>query len=207
MNFAPYQDESPEVERALSPPPFADPFNRTKSPPIQQHRSTPPPKQPSPNHYNKDSSGNYAHTHSNGYFNIHSASSSGGFENTPSDLENGGGRADLGAFETSLPLRMDYEAMLAYLLLPPAGGVVLLLLEHKSDYVRFHAWQSSMLFSAIFILHLIFSGSGVISWLMFIGDIVLIAFLSLHAYHDVDSLDHYEVPIFGRLANSFVDDE
>jgi len=25
---------------------------------------------------------------------------------------------------------------LAYLLLPPAGGVMLLVLEHKSDYVR-----------------------------------------------------------------------
>lgn len=40
-------------------------------------------------------------------------------------------------FETSLPLRLDYEAMLAYLLLPPAGGVLLLLVEHKSDYVRY----------------------------------------------------------------------
>lgn len=39
-------------------------------------------------------------------------------------------------FETSLPMRMDYEAMLAYLLLPPAGAVLLLLTEHKSDYVR-----------------------------------------------------------------------
>jgi uncharacterized membrane protein len=43
----------------------------------------------------------------------------------------------MGAFETSLPIRMDFEAMLAYLLLPPAGGVFLLLVEHKSDYVRY----------------------------------------------------------------------
>ena len=40
-------------------------------------------------------------------------------------------------FETSLPIRLDYEAMLAYLLLPPAGGVLLLIAEHKSDYVRY----------------------------------------------------------------------
>ncbi len=40
-------------------------------------------------------------------------------------------------FETSLPIRLDYEAMLAYLLLPPAGGVLLLVAEHKSDYVRY----------------------------------------------------------------------
>ena len=43
----------------------------------------------------------------------------------------------MGVFETSLPIRMEFEAMLAYLLLPPAGGVFLLLVEHKSDYVRY----------------------------------------------------------------------
>ena len=39
-------------------------------------------------------------------------------------------------FDTSLPMRLDYEAAMAYLLLPPAGGVLLLVMEHKSDYVR-----------------------------------------------------------------------
>jgi uncharacterized membrane protein len=33
--------------------------------------------------------------------------------------------------------RMNAEAALAYILLPPAGAVVLLLLEHNSDYVRY----------------------------------------------------------------------
>lgn len=54
-------------------------------------------------------------------------------------------------FETRLGIRMDYEACLAYLALPPAGGVLLLVLEHKSDYVRFHAWQSSLLFTFLFV--------------------------------------------------------
>ena len=113
----------------------------------------------------------------------------------------------LAAFQTSLPLRLDYEAMLAYLLLPPAGGVLLLLLEHKSDYVRFHAFQSSMLFSGIFVLHLILSWSSVLSWLLFGVDLVIISFLSVHAYRDVESLEHFEVPLIGRWANKFVDDE
>jgi len=39
-------------------------------------------------------------------------------------------------FSTRLGLRMDYEACLAYVLLPPAGPVALLVLEHRSDYVR-----------------------------------------------------------------------
>lgn len=124
MNFAPYQDESPEVERAFSP----TPENRTKSPVARSPHNSPPIPGlasagglSSPNqfagtgHINTSGYGNTAH----GY----------------GDLE--GGRWNLGAFETSLPIRMDVEAMLAYLLLPPAGGVFLLLLEHKSDYVRY----------------------------------------------------------------------
>jgi hypothetical protein len=55
--------------------------------------------------------------------------------NNPGNLE--GGRLNINLFETSLPIRLDYEALLAYLLLPPAGGVLLLVLEHKSDYVRY----------------------------------------------------------------------
>ncbi|KAK2809623.1 hypothetical protein FQN50_003680 [Emmonsiellopsis sp. PD_5] len=184
MNFAPYQDESPEIERALSPP-LAD-ANRSKSPPTHQQRSSP---LPSPSHFGAPDIG------------------PGDGVDTGFGRDVEGGRLSLGAFETSLPIRMDYEAMLAYLLLPPAGGVFLLLVEHKSDYVRFHAWQSSMLFTVIFIIHMIFAWSSVISWLLFICDLGLIGFLSMRAYRDVDSLEHYEVPFFGRLANSFVDDE
>ena len=97
--------------------------------------------------------------------------------------------------------------MLAYILLPPAGGVMLLLLEHKSDYVRFHAWQSSMLFTAVFVLHLLLSWSKVLSWMLFVVDLGAIGFLANRAYRDVDTLEHYEVPVIGRLANRFVDDE
>lgn len=87
-------------------------------------------------------------------------------------------------FTTSLGLRMDYEACLAYLLLPPAGGVLLLVLEHQSDYVRFHAWQSSLLFAFMFVVHIIFSWSSFISWVLFAGDVGLIGFLTWRAYLD-----------------------
>ncbi|KAE8150560.1 hypothetical protein BDV25DRAFT_154173 [Aspergillus avenaceus] len=192
MNFAPYQDESPEVERAMSPA-LAE-TNRVKSPPIRSPHGSPPVSGlasnalPSPTQFG-------------------ASTGATGFGNTgyAGDVESG--RWNMGAFDTSLPIRMDYEAMLAYLLLPPAGGVFLLLVEHKSDYVRFHAWQSSMLFTLMFILHLVFAWSSFVSWSLLLLDLFMIGFLSMHAYRDVDTLDHYEVPIFGRLANSFVDDE
>nr|KAK5440408.1 hypothetical protein LTR18_007696 [Exophiala xenobiotica] len=180
MNFAPYQDESPEIERALSPPPP----ERVRSPPPQSRPSQP------------------ARTISE--VQSQAPRSFASDAQTASRQERG---QSLEAFETSLPMRLDYEAMLAYLLLPPAGGVFLLIAEHKSDYVRFHAWQSSMLFSAIFVLHLILGWSRVLSWMLFTVDLVLIGFLAMHAYRDVETLEHYEVPFFGRLANSFVDEE
>lgn len=123
MNFAPYQDDSPEVERAMSPP-LADP-RQSKSPNLQSPRESSPAPGFAPSHRP-------------------AASQYGG-----QDVE--AGRSNMGAFKTSLPIRMDIEAMLAYLLLPPAGGVLLLLVEHESDYVRFHAWQSAMLFTVIFV--------------------------------------------------------
>jgi len=193
MNFAPYQDQSPEIERALSPP-LAD-VNRAKSPTGRSPRLSPtvhtfsPTGLPPPSLFG----GGDLRTEHNG--------------STGSGRDIAGGRSSLGVFETSLPIRMDCEAMLAYLLLPPAGGVFLLLVEHKSDYVRFHAWQSSMLFTVIFIVHMIFAWSSVISWLLLACDVVLIGFLSLHAYRDVDSLERYEVPFLGPLANAFVEDE
>lgn len=114
MNFAPYQDVDPERERALSPPPAE--VRRSKSPQLRsppRQSTTSPPIFPHPNAFGNDDVpvGN------------------------PVGPENRGGHFD--AFQTSLPLRLDYEAMLAYLLLPPAGPVLLLILEHKSDYVRY----------------------------------------------------------------------
>ncbi|GAB1194730.1 hypothetical protein APSETT444_003979 [Aspergillus pseudonomiae] len=170
MNFAPYQDESPEVERAMSPA-LGD-ANRVKSPILRSPVGSPPIPNlasnalPSPSHFTGGVQTGATGFGNNGY---------GG------DVERG--RWNMGAFDTSLPIRMDFEAMLAYLLLPPAGGVFLLLVEHKSDYVRF------------------------LSWTLLLCDLAMIGFLSMRAYRDVDTLDHYEVPIFGRLANSFVDDE
>ncbi|KAL2433527.1 hypothetical protein ABEF95_004316 [Exophiala dermatitidis] len=114
MNFAPYQDESPELERALSPPPnnkgrVSSDTPRVRSP-APGHVSSPTPRAasearplPPPNHVGNS---NFATRF------VGSAQERG---------------QSLEAFETSLPMRMDYEAMLAYLLLPPAGGVFLLI--------------------------------------------------------------------------------
>ncbi|PHH68613.1 hypothetical protein CDD82_407 [Ophiocordyceps australis] len=79
--------------------------------------------------------------------------------------------------------------------------------QRNSDYVRFHAWQSALLFTALMILHLIFSWSSFFNWCFFIGDIILMAFLTMRAYKDAELLDRFEVPFFGRVASHILDDE
>ena len=50
--------------------------------------------------------------------------------------------------------------------------------------VRFHAWQSALLFTAMFVLHLVFSWSAFLSWTIFVGDIGMIGYLTFRAYRD-----------------------
>ena len=49
---------------------------------------------------------------------------------------------------------------------------------------RFHAWQSALLFSFLFFVHLLFSWSRFMSWVIFLGDLGLIAYLTMRAYVD-----------------------
>jgi uncharacterized membrane protein len=167
-NFAPYQDV-PETQRVLSPltSPRASLDRTRKLPTIT------PPTRP---YTNQD------------YFDADEASPdverAAWTAPAPSTAGFGRPRADVDMFTTSLGWRLDYEACLAYLLLPPAGGVLLLMLEHQSDYVRFHAWQSALLFAFVFVVHVIFSWSSLVSWVLFVGDVGGIGWLTWRAYQD-----------------------
>ncbi|KAF0318003.1 UPF0132 membrane protein [Colletotrichum sp. SAR11_59] len=185
MDFAPYQSSPPERERALSPP-LASPrasadFRRPFSP---YNQPSPPPLQhPQPQRgWQPSLPGSYPSADAH--------------------------REGVSEFDTSLGIRLDYEAALAYLAFPPLGAILLLIGERNSDYVRFHAWQSALLFTAVMIFHLVFlSWSAFLSWLFFIGDVFMMIWLALKAYQDADTLDRFEVPIIGALASRILDDE
>nr|OQO32447.1 hypothetical protein B0A51_00235 [Rachicladosporium sp. CCFEE 5018] len=205
-SFAPYQSSPPESTRALSPPlrsPTASP--KIHAPKPQRNISSIADREdpwaaaraqqlPSPSQYADEE---YTDLESGGRPNDYIGS-------RPQPTAYTGNTS---VFETSLGLSLRVEAILAYLLLPPAGGVVLLIFEQKSDYVRFHAWQSALVFSAMFLVHIIFSWVRWLSWVLFVGDLVLIGWLTWGAWKHAETLDRVEVPFFGRLASSFVDDE
>ncbi|KAH7144091.1 hypothetical protein EDB81DRAFT_857476 [Dactylonectria macrodidyma] len=198
MDFAPYQSSPPEHGRVASPE-YASPrhsydarrsFSPVASPPPLQH------PQPQRGWGGFDGQGG-----------VWGAGADTRAFGASSTMPGAYPSAEVSEFDTSLGMRLDYEACLAYLAFPPIGAIVLLILERNSDYVRFHAWQSALLFTAIMVFHLIFSWSTFLSWVFFLGDLALIAFLTLRAYRDAEILDRFEVPFFGRLATRFLDDE
>ncbi|KAI0009710.1 hypothetical protein F4779DRAFT_358566 [Xylariaceae sp. FL0662B] len=203
MDFAPYQSSPPEHNRPFSPPRHDSPrasldARRPFSPSSAAGRgfASPPPLQhPQPQRSWVQPA-------------LAEAGNGTGFGGGGGGGGGGGSYRDgVSEFDTSLGIRLDYEACLAYLGLPPLGAILLLILERNSDFVRFHAWQSSLLFTVIFIVHLIFSWSTFLSWVLFIADLCLMGWLALRAYRDADTLDRYEVPIFGHIASRIVDDE
>ncbi|KAI8337876.1 hypothetical protein BC941DRAFT_451917 [Chlamydoabsidia padenii] len=121
--------------------------------------------------------------------------------------ESSGATLRVNKYETTLPIRVDLEAALTYLF-PPLSGLLFLVLETQNDYVRFHAWQSSVLFLFLLSLQfiLIFL-SNFLSWVLFFVGIGSILYLSYRAYLDGASLERYEVPYFGPMASEWVDTE
>lgn len=169
MDFAPYQSSPPEHGRAsFSPSPSQTASPRTSldnrrvySPATgnqYQRRpsqfSPPPLQHPQPQRaWSGEGVGRYQSPLGAG----HDAGGGGGGAGVGLGGGGGGGGGGMGdyfsalgareglvsEFDTSLGLRLDYEACLAYLALPPLGGILLLILERKSDYVRY-VWSSKL---------------------------------------------------------------
>lgn len=137
MNFAPYQSSPPESTRALSPPlrsPTASPQLGTRPQQGRQISSVADQSDPwaAARGQPLPSPSQFAGA---GYDDLESGHQRNNAANESSYFTGAGG-SGTDVFATSLGMRMEIEASLAYLVLPPAGGVILLLFEHKSDYVR-----------------------------------------------------------------------
>ncbi|KAK9311965.1 hypothetical protein V1524DRAFT_440711 [Lipomyces starkeyi] len=181
MDFAPYQSEEPSASR-----PGQGGSGGYTPPPLPASSSTASPPPPmysaSPNAYAGGSSSSYG---------------------PPAEEQ----QNPVNQYETSIPLRLDYESVIVYAALPPVGSVALLIFETKNDYIRFHAWQASLLFTPLFILFIILSFSTVLSYLILAVYIVFALYMAYRAYRDSSSLERLELPVIGRLASDWVDSE
>ena len=95
------------------------------------------------------------------------------------------------------------KGAVAYLL-GPITGIILILLEKKNDYIRFHAMQSTLLFGAIFLLNVVLGIIPVLGWIIALVIsplVVLVSFvLWVVLLWKAFSGERYKLPYFGNLA-------
>ncbi|NJE55627.1 DUF4870 domain-containing protein [Thermococcus sp. 21S9] len=106
--------------------------------------------------------------------------------------------------KTSLGMDENVEGLLAYLLWW-LTGIILLLLEKESYFVRFHAMQSTVTFLFFTIAIKVFQIIPIIGWLIayLLSLLAIIAWIvgMLKAYQG----ELYKFPIFGDLAEQWVE--
>jgi uncharacterized membrane protein len=96
-------------------------------------------------------------------------------------------------------LDQNLAAALAYLG-GAVTGVLFLVIEKDSRFVRFHAMQSTITFLAILVLHIVFIGTPIIGWLLYIPFLVCILVLWLFLMFKALNGQLYKVPYIGDLA-------
>ncbi|NPA47574.1 MAG: DUF4870 domain-containing protein [Thermococci archaeon] len=107
-------------------------------------------------------------------------------------MEGNGTKTDLGLDE-------NVEALLAYLL-QWISGLVLLLVEKKSDYVRFHAMQSFVMFLTLWIVGWFVAIIPFIGWVLSRIVWVLTAVAWIVGMVKAYQGEYYRFPVFSDLA-------
>lgn len=101
--------------------------------------------------------------------------------------------------ETSIGLKENEAAFFAYLFLW-LSGLVIYLLEKKSDFVRFHAFQSFAIFIGFTVAIMLFGLIPFIGWIflpfVFLAMVIVWLFCMIKAYQK----EMFKLPIVGDFA-------
>ncbi len=104
--------------------------------------------------------------------------------------------------ETSTKLEENVASLLCYVL-GWVSGIVFLILEPENKTIKFHAFQSILVFGVLFVLAMIFTWIPFIGWIIaliiWIAFVILWIVLMVKAYQG----EKYKVPIAGDLAEKW----
>ncbi len=101
--------------------------------------------------------------------------------------------------KSSTGLEANLAGALTYVL-GPITGILFLVLEKESKFVRFHAMQSTITFVALFVITLILSMIPILGWLLLLplqlAILVLWIFLMFKAFKG----EKFKLPTIGDMA-------
>lgn len=101
--------------------------------------------------------------------------------------------------KTSLGMDENVEGLLCYLL-TWITGIVFLILERQSKFVKFHAIQSLVTFLALFLIILIFGGIPFVGWLISFVAGVLGFILWIVLMYKAYKGEMFKLPVVGDFA-------
>lgn len=109
--------------------------------------------------------------------------------------------------ETDVPIRFDLLSSIVYVFGVP-GSLLLLLFEHRSDFVRFHAWQAFLIAFAWLVMQATLrSVVGMrVGWLTGVG-MLGSGWIGWRVYRASAQMRIFELPWVGPLAMEFVRSE
>jgi uncharacterized membrane protein len=101
--------------------------------------------------------------------------------------------------KSSTGLDVNLAAALSYLIWF-VTGIVFLVLEKDSRFVRFHAMQSTLFFLPLAVVHMVLLGIPILGWVLaffvWAGGLVVWLLLMFKAYQG----ERFKLPIVGELA-------
>lgn len=104
---------------------------------------------------------------------------------------------DLG--KTSLGMQANVAALLSYLL-GFITGILFYVLEKENKFVRFHAMQSIVVFSALFVLGFVLGFIPLLGWfllpLLWLANVIIWVILMVKAYQG----EYFKMPLAGNIA-------
>jgi len=100
---------------------------------------------------------------------------------------------------SSTGLDPNLAGALAYVL-GLVTGIILLAMEKRDDYVRFHAMQSSIVFLGVLVLHFLLVGIPVIGLMLYLPYLVAVGLLWVFLIVQAVSGRRYKLPYVGDLA-------
>jgi uncharacterized membrane protein len=106
---------------------------------------------------------------------------------------------------TILGIDQGAEALLAVALLWVTGAVFLII-ERENEYVRFHAFQSVILFLGLTVVGTVATAIPLVGWLIALAvapvTVVLWILLMMKAYEGGATGERFKIPIIGDIAES-----
>ena len=101
--------------------------------------------------------------------------------------------------KSSTGLEANLAGALTYLL-GPITGILFLVLEKESKFVRFHAMQSTITFVALFVISLVLGMIPILGWLMLLPFQLLVLVLWVFLMFKAFKGEKYKLPTIGDLA-------